>query len=146
MSENTLDSAGLKEIYDDLKRSHDNIRDKIDAELQKPPAARLALDVLQKMSSDAGEIMVGANSAYDMYLAQAVSDIHSSAEKVKDGIKDAADTIFDLQKAAKIIGIIASLVEIAAVIVSSVQNLDNLGKLPDLVETLNKQIKAAKKP
>ncbi|CAK15339.1 hypothetical protein PSEEN2537 [Pseudomonas entomophila L48] len=98
------------------------------------------------MSSDAGKIMVGANSAYDMYVANAIKDIQSSAKKVKDGIKDAADTIFSLQEAAKIIGIIASLVDIAAVIASSIQDWDNLGKLPELVRNLNKQIKAAKKP
>ncbi|WMW03895.1 hypothetical protein [Pseudomonas entomophila] len=146
MSENTLDPAGLKKIYDDLKRSHDNIRNKIDAEMENPPATRLPHDDLLKMSSDAGKIMVGANSAYDMYVANAIKDIQSSAKKVKDGIKDAADTIFSLQEAAKIIGIIASLVDIAAVIASSIQDWDNLGKLPELVRNLNKQIKAAKKP
>lgn len=145
MSANTLVSADLKKIYDDMKRSHDNIRDKIDAELEKAPGVGLDINDLLKMSSNAGEIMVGANKAYDMYLAQAISDIHSSAEKVKDGIQDAADTIFNLQEAARIIGIVASLVGIAAVIISSVGKWDNLGQLPDLVKELNKQIKAAKK-
>jgi hypothetical protein len=146
MSETTLNSDGLKKIYDDLKRSHDDIRKKIDAEMEKSPTARLDLDILIKMNSDAGEIMVGANSAYNMYLTKAVIDIHRSVKKVNAGIEAAANTISNLQEAARIIGIISSLVAIAAVIVSAAQDLDNLGKLPSLVEDLNKQIETAKAP